>query len=323
MPPSLEVAKRCGWLPVPGSMLSACGSEERSRDVAPAHVGRRSVDPSDLARLGVDANHDEWLAAIRPLDDRLAARVEIMAPCPSEEHAVAGVVEVEGNVVASIGRRMNPRGRGVQRKICDHPSFGKDVHEKFRTLPCRVDPLGDLRSGRGYPDRCTQFLPLESGGRNHRHVFCVECREIPQRIIPHPIPEPNARRNDHDPESKGRGNSPLARQRHWEHPWEGARQEHARLPLVQAVALTELLKATRFLPAGEESIEEQHAHVRDEDEHAGPDEESSESENREPQVLGVASESVESAGDESPTPEFCPVNLSEAKDKKEDPKGDE
>ena len=82
-------------------------------------MGRRIVDPSDLVRLGVDANDDEWLAAIRPLDDRLAARVGIMAPCQSEEHAVAGAVEIDGDVVAPIGRRMNPRGRGVQRKICD------------------------------------------------------------------------------------------------------------------------------------------------------------------------------------------------------------
>src|SRR5215831_8139099 len=97
-------------------------------------------------------------------------------------------------------------------------------------------------------------------------------------------------------------------------PWERARQEHARPALVQVVGFTELLEATRFFPAGEESIQEQHGHVRDEDEHAGPDEESSESENREPQVLGVASEAVKSAGHESPTPEFCPVNLSEPKD---------
>src|SRR5262249_61436388 len=103
----------------------------------------------------------------------------------------------------------------------------------------------------------------------------------------------------------------------------GERRRQARPRLVQAVALTELLEATRFLPAGEESIQEQHGHVRDEDEHAGPDEESSESENREPQVLGVASESVKSAGHESPTPEFCPVNLSEPKGEQEDTKDNE
>src|SRR5262249_37593653 len=118
------------------------------------------------------------------------------------------------------------------------------------------DPLADLRSGRGHPDRCTQLLPLESGGRDHSHVLCVECREIPQRIVPHPIPEPNARRNDHDPESKRRWNSPLAWQRGREPLWKWARQEHARPPLVDAVGLSELLEAAHFLPAGEESIEE-------------------------------------------------------------------
>src|SRR5262249_61359089 len=117
------------------------------------------------------------------------------------------------------------------------------------------------RTGGAPPAGRTQFPPPESGGRDLAHVLCVECREIPQRIVPHPIPEPNARRNDHDPESKQCGNSPLARQRRWEHPWERARQEHACPPLVPAVALTELLEATRFLPAGEESIEDQPGHV--------------------------------------------------------------
>src|SRR5207249_10891457 len=82
----------------------ACGSEERCRDVAPHHVRRRGVDPGDLARLDINANHNDRLAPVSPLENRLAARVRIVTPHPCEEPAGAGQVEVARDVAPTVGR---------------------------------------------------------------------------------------------------------------------------------------------------------------------------------------------------------------------------
>src|SRR5207247_6128135 len=83
----------------------------------------------------INANQNNRLAPVSPLDDRLAARVRIVTPHPCEEHAVAGPGEVERDMVPTDGRRRTLGRRAIEWKVSDPPLFGQDVDEELRPSP--------------------------------------------------------------------------------------------------------------------------------------------------------------------------------------------
>src|SRR6266542_4316774 len=111
--------------------------------------------PGDHARLGIDADHDDRLAPVSRLDDRRAVGIRIVTPHPREKHAVAGRVEVDRDVMPAAGR-------GVEREVGDPPGIGEDVDEELGSPSSGVDPVADLRSGRGHANRRAKRLRGET-----------------------------------------------------------------------------------------------------------------------------------------------------------------
>ena len=103
----------------------------------------RGLDPGDRACLDIDADHDGRLTPVSPLDDRRAAGVRIVTPYPCEKHAVAGRIEVERNVMSTVGRWMGRRRRGVEREVGDPPRLGEDIDEELSSPSDGTDPVAD------------------------------------------------------------------------------------------------------------------------------------------------------------------------------------
>ena len=151
------------------------GSEERCRDVAPQHMRWRGLDPGDRTGLGIDADHDDRLTPVSTLDDRRAAGIRVVTPHPCEKHSVAGWIEVERNVMPTVGRGMGRGRRGVEREVRDPPRLGKDIDEELGSRSSGTDPVADFRSGRGHAHRRVKRLRGKTRGREDGHVLGEEC----------------------------------------------------------------------------------------------------------------------------------------------------
>src|SRR5262249_22890287 len=134
----------------------------------------RGLDPGDRACLSIDADHDDRLTPVGLLDDRRAAGVRIVTPYPCEKHAVAVRIEVERNVMSTVGRWMGRGRRGVEREVGDPPRLGEDIDEELSSRSSAPDRVAASGSGRGYLPRCRKKLRGESRGRQHGNALGVE-----------------------------------------------------------------------------------------------------------------------------------------------------
>src|SRR5262245_27182919 len=91
----------------------------------------RGLDRGYRARLGIDADQDDPLPPLGLLHNRRADGVRSVTPHPCEKHAVAGRIEVEGNVMPTVGRWMGRGRRGVEREVGDPPRLGEDIDEEL------------------------------------------------------------------------------------------------------------------------------------------------------------------------------------------------
>src|SRR5215831_19329978 len=106
-------------------------------------MGWRGLDSGDRARLGIDADHDDRVAPVSLLNDRWATGVPIVTPHPCEKHAVAGRVEVDWDVMPTMGGR----GRlGVEREVGDPRCLGEDVDEELGSPSSGRDAVAYVRS---------------------------------------------------------------------------------------------------------------------------------------------------------------------------------
>jgi hypothetical protein len=109
----------------------------------------RGLDAGDRASLGIDADHDDRFAPVSPLNDRRAASVRIVTPHPCEKHAVASRVEVDRDVMPTVGRGVGRGRRGVEREVGDPPRLGEDVDEELGSPSSGTDAVADPCSRRG------------------------------------------------------------------------------------------------------------------------------------------------------------------------------
>ena len=100
------------------------------------------------------------------------------------------------------------------------------------------------------------------------------------------------------------------------HPGKGSRPEPCRPLLVHAVP-TELLRASFFFPAGNQRVHEEHRHVHDENQIARPNQERSEPDDGQGEVLGMSSHRIEAAGDEPSLPALCSVELGKSEEEQD------